>query len=99
LVIDHPASDIIKESIQHNINNIKKASLIKEACISEIFFCHTQDELSTLIAAFNRTDGKVAPPAVMSEMRAAAATSGQYARDLLDADLLDHFHGQCSICF
>lgn len=89
----HPASTL-RDSLQHNINKIRQASLVKEACISEIFFCHSQDELCNLIAAFNEKDDKTTSPVVMSEMYAAAATSGQYARDLLDPDLLDRFYGQ-----
>lgn len=85
-------SDDLRLSLQRNVDKVKEASAIKEACISEIFYCHSQDELSSLIAAFN--DDETVSPAVVCEMYAAAATSGQYARDLLGTELLDGFYGQ-----
>lgn len=84
----------LRLSLQRNIGKIQEGALVKEACISEIFFCHTQDEFSDLVAAFDQGDDSTVPPAVKSEMYAAAATSGQYVRDLLGPGLLDPFYSK-----
>lgn len=84
----------LRLSLQRNIGKIQEGALVKEACISEIFFCHTQDELSDLFAAFDHGDDNTISPAVKSEMYAAAATSGQYVRSLLGPDLLDPFYSK-----
>lgn len=87
----------LRLSLQRNIGKIQEGALVKEACISEIFFCHTQDEFSDLVAAFGQGDDSTIPPAVKGEMYAAAATSGQYVRDLLGPDILDAFYSKSSI--
>lgn len=81
-------------SLQSNTSKIRSGFFTKQACISEIFVCHSNEEFESLLAEFDRPQKRPILADALCEMCAIAATCGQYARNLLQADLLDYWYGK-----
>lgn len=84
----------LQKSLQSNTSKIRSGFLTKQACISEIFVCHSNEEFESLVAEFDEPQERPILADALCEMCAIAATCGQYVRDLLQADLLDFWYGK-----
>jgi hypothetical protein len=63
-------------------------------CISEIFLCHESDAVENLFANLSAKKSTTISNAVLCELCAVAATSGQYVRNLIAPGLLDYWYGK-----
>jgi hypothetical protein len=84
----------LKLSLQKNLHGIQEGFQVQQSCISEIFFCHSQETFESLISCLK--PGHTAPPrsSVLCEICAAAIIAGQYVRDSLDTGVLDNWYSR-----
>lgn len=84
----------LRKSLQSNSEKIRKGFAVQRMCISEIFFCHDKDAVESLFERLSLEQSIKNPRPTLCELCAVAATSGQYVRDLISADLLDYWYGK-----
>jgi len=84
-------------SLRRNLQSIQQGFQVQQSCISEVFFCHSQETFESLILCLK--PGYVATPrsSVLCEICAVTIIAGQYVRDSLELGLLDHWYSRSKL--
>lgn len=85
----------VLRSLQANVEKIREGFAIQRMCISEIFYCHDNEDFERLLAGVEGSWNGLLSRPVLCEVCALAATCGQYVRDAVSPGLIDYWYGEC----
>ena len=86
---------LLRQSLQSNMNIIRKGFGIQRLLASEVFYCYEPEAFDELFRNLDMdTESRIGSP-MLCEMCAVAVTSGQYVRDSIEPGLLDYWYGMC----
>jgi hypothetical protein len=81
-------------SLRRHLQSIQQGFQVQQSCISEVFFCHSQETFESLILCLKPGYAATPRSSVLCEICAVAIIAGQYVRDSLELGLLDHWYSK-----
>jgi hypothetical protein len=81
-------------SLRENLDKIQEGFRMQQSCISEIFFCHSEETFESLMSCLNQDCADPRDSSILCEICAVATIAGQYMQGSLPPDLLDEWYSR-----
>ena len=81
-------------SLQRNLDKIQEGFHMQQSCISEIFFCHSEETFGSLMSCLKQECDDPPTSSMLCEICAVATIAGQYVQGSLRPDLLDLWYSR-----
>lgn len=85
---------ILRLSLRENLDKIQEGFHMQQSCISEIFFCHSEETFESLMSCLKQDCADTPSRSLLCEICAVATIAGQYVQDSLRPGVLDQWYSR-----
>lgn len=84
----------LRLSLLANLDKIQEGFQVQQSCISEIFFCHSEETFEMLVLCLKQDFADTPKSAILCEICAVAIIAGQYVQDFLPPRMLVQWYSR-----